>query len=94
MLDSGIAGLEIIMLTLLLRRRMMKRTIALSLATAVMSLPVWGCGEAEEIVDCPEVCQAKQDCVDSAYDVDRRTDERESSSRRSRVALIDSPCRA
>jgi hypothetical protein len=29
-----------------------------------------GCNEAEKIIDCQQLCQNKQDCVNSDYDVE------------------------
>lgn len=43
------------------------------LVAALSALPLTafglGCGEAEELIDCQEICENKQDCVDSDYDV-------------------------
>jgi len=41
---------------------------ALSLPLAGLAL-FPGCGEAEKIIDCQQICQNKKDCVNSDYDV-------------------------
>lgn len=41
---------------------------ALSLSAAGLAL-MPGCGEAEKLIDCQNICQNKQKCVDSEYDV-------------------------
>lgn len=61
---------------------MMIRSLFLLLSSTALGLLVWGCGEAEELVDCAQICQAKKDCVDDAYDVSACTDDCEDRSDR------------
>jgi len=47
--------------------------VNLLVASAALGLLVGGCDEAEELIDCRQICEAKQDCVDDSYDVDACT---------------------
>jgi hypothetical protein len=57
---------------------------SLSISVAALAL-MPGCSEAEKIIDCQQICQNKQDCVNNDYNVsacrqdcERRTDTDES----------------
>jgi hypothetical protein len=54
--------------------RMMKRTAAAALALGLASATLNGCDEAEELLDCRQICEAQQECVDELYDDDACTD--------------------
>lgn len=52
----------------------------LFISSVVFGLLLGGCDEAEELIDCAQICQAKRDCVDDSYDVDGCTDRCETQS--------------
>lgn len=54
----------------------------LFISSAALSLLLWGCGEAEELIDCAQICQAQKDCVDGSYDVEGCTNRCETESDR------------
>ena len=47
----------------------MMRSVTHVILSTALCLLVGGCGEAEEFLDCRQLCEAKQDCVDDSYDV-------------------------
>jgi hypothetical protein len=55
----------------------MKRTAAAGLALGFLSaiLVLNGCDEAEELLECRQICDAKEECETSGYDVDACVDE-------------------
>jgi hypothetical protein len=58
----------------------MKRTAAIAIALGLSSVFLNGCEEAEELLDCRQICVAQQDCVNDEYDVGACTDRCESQS--------------
>src|SRR5262245_20126083 len=56
-------------------KTIMKRTAAAAaLALGLASATLNGCGEAQELLDRAQMCQAQQDCVDDGFDVNACTD--------------------
>lgn len=53
----------------------MKPGIPILLVIVCPVLALSGCGEAEELIDCVQICESKQDCVNDSYDVQACTDE-------------------
>ena len=51
----------------------MNLRMTLFISSAVLGLLVGGCGEAEELIDCSQICEAKKVCVDNSFDVNACT---------------------
>ena len=60
----------------------MKRMVGAGFALALVSTLLMsnGCDEVEELQNCQTVCEAKQECLSSNYDVDACVDDCESRS--------------
>ena len=58
----------------------MKRTAVIALTLGFSSVLLNGCDEAEELLDCRQICESQQDCVNDNYDVGACTDRCESQS--------------
>lgn len=57
-----------------------KRTAAIALALGLSSVFLNGCDEAEELLDCRQICESQEECVADEYDVGACTDRCESRS--------------
>lgn len=52
----------------------MTRTAVAALVLGLSSVTLNGCDEAEELLDCSQICDTQQECVDDRYNVDACTD--------------------